>query len=313
MRLTFIIGLSCSLFLFGCGESETQFQGYIEGQNLYMESPFSGILQQLPVVRGQTVQKGTLLFQLDPDPQALELKQSEQGWMQAKNTLEDLKKPERLPEIAAIVAQIDQVNAEIELAKVRVERAEKLIVKQAIDKDSRDAAVAHLAEQQQLKTQYQANLDLAKLPSRDDRIKAQAAQVAALAEKIKEAQWNLSQKKGIAPSTGVIFDTFFSVGEFVPVGKPVLALLTPDNIYLVFFLPLSYMPKIHLNQEIQFGCEECNSKNAALIHYISPTAEYLPPLVYSRDNADKLVFRIHAKVKNPSQFKPGQPVIVSLP
>lgn len=305
--------LVCSFFIAGCKKSEKQFQGYVEGQNLYIASSFSGILEQLPSARGQQVKQGALLFRLDPEPQVLELKQAEQEWLQARNTLDDLKKPGREPEVAAIVAQIDQVDAEIALAKIRVERAQKLILKQAIDKDSLDAAVAHLAQQQQLKAQYQANLDLTKLASREDRIKAQIAQADALAEKIREAQWNLAQKTATAPAGGIIFDTFFSKGEFVPAGKPVLALLTADNIYIVFFVPLAYMQKIHLGAQINFSCEGCKEKNLANINYISPVAEYLPPLVYSRENSDKLVFRIQAKIRNSLQYKPGQPVIVGLP
>lgn len=312
MRLGLIVTLTCCFVISGCGDSEKPFQGYIEGQNLYMSSPYSGILQQLSVNRGQRVQQGTPLFHLDPDPEAIQLKQAEKELLQAQNTLDDLKKPERDPEIAAIAAQIDQVNAEIVLAQLRVQRYQKLYSKQAIDKDSVDAALAHLQQQQQLKSQYEANLALSKLASREDRIKAQAAQMAALMEKVNEAKWNLAQKTAVSPSEGVIFDTFFSQGEFVPAGKPVLALLTPDNIYLVFFLPLAYMQKIHLQQEISFSCEGCDQVNKAIINYVSPEAEYLPPLVYSRENSDKLVFRIHAQVKNPLQFKPGQPVIVSI-
>lgn len=303
--------LLCSL-VGGCKPAERQFQGYIEGQNLYVESPFSGILRKMPFTRGQSVKPGSLLFQLEKDPEALKLKQAEQEWLQAKNTLDDLKKPGRAPEIAAIIAQIDQVDAEIALAKTRVERVQKLFLKQAIDKDSVDAAVAHLAQQQELKSQYEANLDLTKLASREDRIKAQAAQADALAEKVREAQWNLSQKTARAPAEGIIFDTFFSLGEFVPASKPVLALLTADNIYIVFFVPLAYMQKIHHGEKIYFHCEGCEAKNQAEINYISPQAEYLPPLVYSRENSDKLVFRIHAKIPNSLQYKPGQPVIVSL-
>ncbi len=51
-------------------------------------------------------------------------------------------------------------------------------------------------------------------------------------------------------------------------------------------------------------------KNQATIRYISPKAEYIPPLVYSRENNDKLVFRVKASIEHPSQFKPGQPVCV---
>jgi HlyD family secretion protein len=198
------------------------------------------------------------------------------------------------------------------LAAVRVDRYAKLYSKQATEKDTLDAAIAHLAQQQQLKAQYQANLDLAHLGSRMDKIKAQRSQVKALSAKMESLEWSLDQKKRYAPETGIIFDTFFVQGEFVGQERPVLALLTPDHIRIEFFMPLQDMHKIKNGQEIYFTCAGCPKRNKAIIGYISPRAEYLPPLVYSRDNSDKLVFRIKAQIPNATEFKPGQPVWVSL-
>ncbi len=297
----------------GCDpQKQGKFSGYVEGENIYLASPFYGVLETLAVQRGQQVNKGALLFSLDSNPQIITISQVKADLEQAKNTLIDLKKPKRAPEISAIQAQIEQTNAQIQLAQIRVSRYQRLFDKQATDRDSLDLALANLEQQKKLKLQYESNLALAQLGSRDDQIKAQQNQIDSLEAKLKQTQWEMSQKTLYAPGNGLIFDTYYRVGDYVAAQQPVVSLLTPENILIEFFVPLYYLSQLKVGQKISFDCEGCEKNNVAIINYISPDAEYLPPLVYSRDNNSKLVFRIKASIVNPLSFKPGQPVTVNL-
>lgn len=313
MQIKFVFLILFVYLLSSCKNTDhPKIQGYVEGENIYLSSPYSGILETLNVTRGQHVIKGELLYQLDPNPQKMNIFQAQGELEQAQNTLVDLEKPKRSPEIAAIQAQIEQAEAQITLWKIRVDRYQKLYNKNASDKDTLDAAIARLQGQQQLKLQYQENLALAQLGSRIDQINAQKEQVKALKAKLNAAQWELKQKTIFAPKSGVIFDTYYREGELVGSLQPVLSLLTPENIRIEFFIPLDFLAKVHVGQPISFDCVGCDPHNSAEISYISPDAEYIPPLVYSRENNSKLVFRIKAHITNPSQFKPGQPVMVTL-
>lgn len=313
MRTRMFLITMFAYFLSCCEYTDhPKFQGYVEGENIYLSSPYSGILQILKVQRGQPVAKGQLLFQLDPNPQKMVVSQVISQLDQAKNTLADLEKPRRLPEIDAIQAQIAQAESQVKLWQIRVNRYQTLYEKKATEKDTLDAAIAMLDQQKQLKSQYENNLELARLGSREDQIKAQKDQVSALEEKLNESKWALAQKTIFSPSSGVIFDTYFREGELVGSLQPVASLLTPNNIRIEFFIPLDYLAKVHVGQQVTFDCVGCKPNNHAEISYISPEAEYIPPLVYSRENNAKLVFRIKAHINNPSQFKPGQPVMVRL-
>jgi HlyD family secretion protein len=314
MQLKQVLACVFITLIAGCDwQGSKQVQGYVEGENIYLASPYSGQLEELWVDKGQHVKKGQLLFKLNSSPQSIHVLSVEGNLEQAVNKLNDLEKPRRLPEIKAIEAQIEQSNAQIHLAQIRVDRLQKLYTRQATDKDSVDAAVAHLKQQQQLKQQYESNLALAKLGSREDEIRAQKAQVNSISAQLSQAKWELAQKTVFAPEEGVIFDTYYSVGEFVPSERAVASLLTPKHIRIEFFVPLAYLPKLKLGQKITFDCAGCRNPNHAKVTYISPDAEYLPPLVYSRENASKLVFRIKASIVNASSFAPGLPVEVNLP
>lgn len=79
---------------------------------------------------------------------------------------------------------------------------------------------------------------------------------------------------------------------------------------LSFFAPLEAMQTLKMGQKLRVTNEEGSYLGLAFIRYISPDAEYLPPLVYSRDNSDKLVFRIQASLEEARKYKPGQPLRV---
>lgn len=300
------------ILLCACGQRVPHFQGYVEGEELFLASPYSGVLVHRWVSRGTQVKKGDVLFELDPNPERYALLEAQSTLIQAKKTLKDLILPRRPPEIAAIEAQIAQADAQIKLATLRVKRNQTLYGKQVLDKDSLDSAIEHEAEVVQLKAQYAANLALAKEGARPEQIKAQQALVLAQLEKWNKAHWDLLQKKIMAPGDGVIFDTYYKEGEFVGAQKPLAALLMPENIRLDFFIPVEQLVHVHLGQVITFTRPGSSSLDEAWVQYISPEAEYVPPLVYSRDNFDHLVFRVKAKPRHPLTLKPGQPVMVML-
>ena len=311
----FFIVLYLAPALIGCHSNthEKQYIGYVEAQNTYLAAPYSGTLDTLAIGRGEAVKKGQFLLQLDRNPQAIILEKNAADIAQAQHILQDLINPRRPEEINAIMAQIAQVEAHITLAQLRVTRYQKLFKQNAASKDVLDTTLENLNQQQKLKDQYQANLNLAKHGARDEQIQAQRKQVESLMILQKEMQWELAQKRIVAPDGGIIFDTYFTRGEFVKAGQPVLSLLSPQNLFAVFFVPAQVLGNLKKGQRITLKKAGQGSSKAATIDYISPEAEYLPPLVYSRDNYDKLVFRIKARISDFHDFQPGMPLVVIIP
>ena len=84
--------------------------------------------------------------------------------------------------------------------------------------------------------QLEAELATSRLGSRADQIAATEANVRALEAALVKAEWDLAQKRQLAPQAGLIFDTLYRAGEWVPAGRPVLALLPPPNIKVRAFV-----------------------------------------------------------------------------
>lgn len=307
------ISLLCAFLLVACDSgNHPRFQGYVEGDYTYLASPYGGALVKLHVVRGQKVTKNQLLFELDPNPQMIAAAEANYAFEAEKHTLKDFENPRRFPEILAIKAEIGRVEADIKLAKARLERYQKLYDQKVVDKDTFDEAISNLARQEQLKVQYLANLSLAEMGNREEQIKSQGEKVKDTFQKYQDTKWQLEQKTKRAPSSGVIIDTYYRIGEYVGAEKPVVSLLSPENVHVEFFVVIAFLPRIQLGQKVTVRCDTCRNSEEAVISYISPEAQYVPPLVYSFENRDKLVFRIQADLSDNTELKPGEPVMVRL-
>lgn len=290
---------------------ENIYQGYVEANNVFLTAPFSGTLISLPFGRGADVHQDDIVFQLDTNPQALELQAESLLLEESRYVLQDQENPRRKPEIEAGRAKIAQVEARLRLAKLRQERYKHLYQKRAGNLDRADEARERVLELEQLKIQREAELELLKLGGRKDKIGEKKTRVEFLLEKIKIAKWQLAQKTGYATGDGSIFDIYYREGEWVAAGTPVLSLLLPKHVFIEFFVPAAVLPKMKMGQTVYFTCAGCSSKNEATVSYIAREAEYVPPLVYSRDNYEKLVYRINVKPVKPDMFKPGQPVTIT--
>ena len=59
-------------------------------------------------------------------------------------------------------------------------------------------------------------------------------------------------------------------------------------------------------------CDRCPPDFAATVSFISPQAEFTPPVIYSREERSKLVFLIEALPNKPEALRVGQPIDVAL-
>lgn len=313
LNRTFILLLMSTLALTGCfNRQQLTYQGYIEGDLTYVASQVSGTLMKLDVLRGTKVTINQPLFDLEFQPQSDALAQAQASLIEAKANLANLEKGERPSELAAIEAQQSQVLAQLKLAKVTMDRYQKLYQKRFIEKQSLDQAISNYNDLQAKLAEVSQNLTTAKLAARPDEIIAAKARVLEAIAQLNQFKWQLNQKTILAPISGIVFDRYYRTGEVVPADHPVLSILQNQNIYLVTYLPEKMLSTIKLGQTIQFICDGCKNTMTATISFISPDAEFTPPVIYSEKTTEKLIYRIEADL-TPSEMNtlhPGQPIMV---
>jgi HlyD family secretion protein len=126
------------------------------------------------------------------------------------------------------------------------------------------------------------------------------------------SETRLARRQGFAPVAGTIQQIYFREGEMVPEKRPVLSIMPPGNMKLRFFVPETELPKLAIGDEVRVTCDNCSSDLTAKIYFIATNAEYTPPVIYSLDERNKLVYLIQARPARPDSLRVGQPVSVYL-
>jgi HlyD family secretion protein len=205
---------------------------------------------------------------------------------------------ETLLEIESIKAQLGQAQLLWPFRR-RAGPAEELSRSGASTPQDLDRARSMHDQNREKVAQLEADLQTAQLGSRTDQIAAAQANVQALEATLAVAEWNLSQKRQTAPQAGLVFDTMYRQGEWVPAGRPVVALLPPANIKVRAFVPEPQLQALHPGDNVQVVVDGLPGPLAGRISFISPRAEYTPPVIYNRENRAKLVFLIEVTFDPP--------------
>ena len=131
-------------------------------------------------------------------------------------------------------------------------------------------------------------------------------------QRLTQAEWNLAQKIQRAPRAGLVFDTLDPEGEWGAANRPVISLLPPGNVKLRAFVPQERIGSIHAGDAVRVFVDGAPAPVMGKVSFVSPRAEYTPPVIYSRESREKLVFMVEA-VFEPAvavQLHPVPPVDV---
>jgi HlyD family secretion protein len=289
--------------------------GYAEGEYVWAALPEGGILAERPVARGDHAAKGQVLFSLDAGAETAGVERARSNLAEATAKRDNLLKGLRSSEIDALLSQKKQAEAELALAKVTLERKQELARDSFASEADVDAAQAAFDKAEGRVRELEAELVTAHLPARADEVAAANAALEAAKAALTDAEWRLTRRVASAPAAGLITDTFFEPGEFVPQGRPVVSLLPPANIKVRFFVSEAALGAFTIGDAVTITCDGCAAPIPAAVTFISPDAEFTPPVIYSEDARQKLVFLVEARPKpgDATKLKPGQPVEVTKP
>jgi HlyD family secretion protein len=130
--------------------------------------------------------------------------------------------------------------------------------------------------------------------------------------RVNTSQTRLARRSIRSPVAGTVQQVYFRPGEVVTASKPIVALLPPGNMKVRFFVPQSVLPRIAYGDAVTVRCDGCSGDLSAKVSFISKTAEFTPPVIYSLEERAKLVFLIEALPVEPANMRVGQPVDVLL-
>jgi HlyD family secretion protein len=308
--------LAAAALLAACGAKEPpSLQGYVEGEYVRVAAPFAGTLVSLDAQRGTQVEPGAALFALEAESEDTARREAQERARKAAAMVEDLRKGKRPTEIESSRAQLAQAEVAARLSEREWQRQLDLVSKGFVSQSRADEAKAARDNDRNKVVQVQNELATVQSGARPDEIRAAEAEAAAAREALAQADWRLRQKTVTATVAGMVSDTLFTKGEFVPAGSPVVSLLPAANVKVRFFVPEAKLGAVKVGQKVSLACDGCAGAIEATISFIASQAEYTPPVIYSKDNRAKMVFLVEARPAPQDAVKlhPGQPVDVKLP
>ncbi|WP_309604770.1 HlyD family efflux transporter periplasmic adaptor subunit [Phenylobacterium sp.] len=282
--------------------------GYIEGEPLYLAAPVSGTVRAMYVVRGQEVAAGGRLFMVDPRQPAAARDQAAAQLAAARAQALDARKGQRPAELAVLDANIAAAQARAGDAAAKLRRVSTLAAKGYESKAALDdAKAASQAAEAQVRAARKQR-DAAALGAREDQIRAADARTGEAEAGFAGAAARLSDVAPTAPRAARVEEVFFQQGEWAPANQPILSLLPDARIKLRFFVPQASLSAYRVGGVVRFSCDGCARGLTATIAYISPRPEFTPPVIYSREARDRLVYLAEARPS--ARLNPGQPVDV---
>jgi len=316
LRSLILVALALVVVLTGCSKRDDPYlQGYVEGEYVYIAPPVTGILETLDVTQGDNVSSGALLFTMNSIKERAAVAEAEMKLKQGEALLEDARLGQRPSEIKAIDAQLKQAEAALTLSSRVYERQKKLFSDKVISAEELDHARSDAQQKMQEVSQVRAQLATAKEGSRAGQVAAAEANVRALRAALEQSQWNLEQTSQTAPQRGLVFDTFFRSGEVIPAGRAVVSLLPPENIRVRAFLDEAVISQVLIGTTATITVDGIADRIPGHVSFISPQAEFTPPVIYSREMRQKLSFMIELSFAPDvaEKLHPGQPVEVQIP
>ena len=291
---------------------EIAWQGWVEGNYLFVGPDDPGRVTALKVDRGHSVKRGEPLFSVENDLQAAELRQAEAALSEAEARFARAEAAQQRPEeILVLEAQKERLEAALDKSRPELARAKDLVANGISPQSRLDEAGAALASDEAAVAAAKRQIEVARLKARTEDIVAARAIVEQAKQRVAAARVSLDRRAIVAPADGVVQDIFYRQGEVVAASRPVLSLLPPGNMKLLFFVPEPQLVRMSPGQKIDATCDGCTKPISATITFVSREAEFTPPVIFSREERSKLVFRIEAQPNDGAQLHVGLPVTVT--
>ncbi|WP_192361358.1 HlyD family secretion protein [Mesorhizobium mediterraneum] len=312
--MSFLCSVPLAALLFSaCAPAAPLAVGYVDGDYVLLAPIEVAQVETISVKRGDRVAPDTPVVTLESADAKIAVAQAEAALAQAQAQLADLQVGKRPEEIEVLKAQVDMAKAQAADAKRRYTRASDLFKRGTGTQADFDTASATLETANAQVGQAEANLAVGGLPARPETIKAAENQVSQAQSALEQARWRLSKRVLAAPSPGRVNDVIRNPGDTAGPTAPVISMLPDGAVKLSVYVPENAFSSVKVGTLLNVHCDGCGPDVKARVSYVSPDPEFTPPVIYSLETRQKLVYLVEARPEGGvSALQPGQIVDVDL-
>lgn len=273
-----------------------------------------GRIASVLVDEGDAVSQGQPLARLDGDLLAQQRDQAAARLAGQKADLARLERGYRLEEIAQARASVSAATAVAENARLNLNRVTAMRASNAISQKELDNARASAREADAKLRSAQDQLDMLLSGYREEDVLAQRAAVAAAAAELNHAEIQLRDAVLIAPQKGIILTRAREAGAIVQAGQTVYTLTLTNPVWLRAYVDEPNLGRIKPGMAVRVFVDAAPGRSfPGSVGFISPTAEFTPKTVETREVRTALVYRLRIQVEDPENvMRQGMPVTVVL-
>lgn len=283
-----LVAAALALLTAACnGEPEPDAYGNFEATEVVVSAQTGGQVRQFTPVEGMRLERGAVVAVIDTTPLALEREQ-----LEAQRRATGARGTE-------VGRQLRVLEVQRDIARRAYERTVRLHAGQA-------------ATAQQLD---QAERDYRTLVAQIDAARAQRASVgldvASSEARVAQIRDRIERSRVVNPRSGTVLTTYARAGEVVQAGQPLYKIADLDTLELRAYVTGAQLAAVRLGQPVLVRVDrgaEALGTIPGTVTWISPTAEFTPTPVQTRDERAALVYAVKIRVPNPDgALKIGMP------
>jgi HlyD family secretion protein len=188
-------------------------------------------------------------------------------------------------QLAVVNAGIEKSKSQVALAKIEVDRSEKLLAENASSQREVDVRRTTLQT-----TNASLTEDRARLATAQQQVAVAEANVAAVQSRINDATL-------VSPVLGRVLYRLAEPGEVLGPGGKALTIVNLDDVYMEIFLPAGDAAPLKVGGEARLTVDSQPGRSApAFVSFVSPEAQFTPKQVETKSEREKLMFRVKLQV-----------------
>jgi HlyD family secretion protein len=247
--------------------------GRIEADEIDIATKFAGRIAEMLADEGDTVKAGQIVARMDTQDLAASLKKAEAQVRQAQRAIDEAN------------ANVAQQTSQVLLAKQEMDRATSLEQKGYQTKEVVD--------------QRQQQLDGANavLKAAQARVTESQHALEASTHDVELYRVNIADNTLVAPRDGRIQYRIANIGEVLPAGGKVFAMLDISYVYMDVYLPTQEAGKVKIGGDARIVLDAYpNVAIPGKVSFITTQSQFTPKAVETKSERDKLMFRIRVRI-----------------
>ena len=247
--------------------------GRIEADEIDIETKFAGRIAEMLADEGDMVKAQQVLARMDTRDIEASLKKSEALVQGARQSLDEAR--------ANVVQQTSQVT----LAQQQLDRTNDLV--------KRGFATNELLDQRR----QTINAATAALNAANNRVGVAAQALDAATHDVELYKVNIADNSLVAPREGRIQYRIANIGEVLAAGGKIFTMLDIEYVYMDIYLPTGEAGKVKIGADARIVLDALpNRAIPAKVAFVATQAQFTPKTVETKDERDKLMFRVRVKI-----------------